>query len=245
VKYPIVHNIRCIVVDDEPLALDLIKSYVEKTPFLELVSSCSSAFQAIKVMISEKVDLIFLDIQMQGLTGLDFSRSLKDGPKVIFTTAFSQFALEGFRVDALDYLVKPFNYPEFLSAANKALAWFRIISSEPGFGNHDYSCMMIKSGSKLVKIKLNTIMYIESMGDYVKISCCDREHPVISQATMKSLMERLPPGQFFRVHRSYIVNIDRVDIVERNRIIYNKAFVPVSESFREEFFSILNNKLLP
>lgn len=238
-----IQKVKCIVVDDEPLALNLIRSYVEKTPFLELVSSCSSAFQAMNVMLSEKVDLLFLDIQMSGLTGLEYSRSLKNGPKIIFTTAFSQFALEGYKVDALDYLVKPFNYPEFLNAANKALAWFQMTCSVYDNNNTEYMCMMIKSGSRLMKIKLNSIRYIEGMGDYVKIFCSDREQPVVSQTTMKLLIEKLPARQFFRVHRSYIVNLDQVNLIERNRIIFDKVFVPVSESSRDEFFTLLSNSM--
>jgi DNA-binding LytR/AlgR family response regulator len=237
-------SINCLIVDDEPLALDLIESYVVKTPFLKLVGKCSSAFQALEVMAAQNVDLLFLDIQMPGLTGVEFSKSLSGSVRVIFTTAYSEFALEGFKVDAIDYLVKPFNYAEFLRAANKALTWFSLSNASQGASDNSLKSMMVKAGSKLERVDLVDIIYIESMGDYVKIFCKDKEHPVITQMTMKSMEEKLPDNKFFRVHRSFIVNLEQVRIIERNRIVFGKIYIPISESVRENFNKLLGDRFL-
>lgn len=238
-------NINCLIVDDEPLALDLIESYVAKTPFLKLAGKCSSAFQAMEVMAAQEVDLLFLDIQMPGLTGVEFSKSLNGSVRVIFTTAFSEFALEGFKVDALDYLVKPFNYAEFVRAANKALTWFSLSKASHGVpDNLPSQSMMVKAGSKLERVDLEDVLYVESMGDYVKIFCKAKEHPVITQMTMKSMEEKLPDNKFFRVHRSFIVNVEQVQVIERNRIVFGKVYIPISESVRENFNKLLGDRFL-
>lgn len=238
-------NINCLIIDDEPLALDLIESYVLKTPFLKLVGKSASAFQAMQLMNETKVDLLFLDIQMPGLTGLEFSKSLQNDVRVIFTTAFSQFALEGFKVDALDYLVKPFNYSEFLQSAQKAHKWFSLVNApKQGDFVKDARSIMVKSESRMIGIEMDSILFIESMGDYIKIYCTDNSNPIITQNTMKSMDEKLPTHNFFRVHRSYIVNMDHVKTIERNRIIFDKTHIPISESIKEAFNKKLNERYL-
>ncbi len=238
-------TINCLIVDDEPLALDLIESYVRKTPYLNLIAKCSSAFQAMAMMNEAKIDLLFLDIQMPGLTGLEFSKSLQNEVKVIFTTAYSQFALEGFKVDALDYLVKPFNYLEFLRAASKAREWFSLVNSSQNRSDTPVAAsIMLKSDSKLVAVELSSILYIESMGDYVKVYCKDKEQPIITQMTMKLMADKLPEKDFFRVHRSYLVNMRMVKTIERNRIIFNKTYIPISDSVKDEFYKILKDSFL-
>jgi DNA-binding LytR/AlgR family response regulator len=198
-----------------------------------------------QVMNEAKVDLLFLDIQMPGLTGLEFSKSLQSDVRVIFTTAFSQFALEGFKVDALDYLVKPFNYSEFLRSAQKAHKWFSMVNApEKELSGRSAESIMVKSESRLVGIELDDILFVESMGDYVKIYCIDKEQPVITQTTMKSMVEKLPDHQFFRVHRSYLVNMDRVNTIERNRILFDKMYIPISESVKEDFNKMLKDRFL-
>ena len=161
-------ELNCLIVDDEPLALDLMESYVKRTPFLKLVARCSNALEVLQVLREEAVDLIFLDIQMPELNGLELSRVLDKQIKVIFTTAFEQYALEGFRVDALDYLLKPVSYPEFLKAANKALNWFEKNREMQGACLEE-DCIFVKSDYKLVKVELAKICYIEGLKDYVKI----------------------------------------------------------------------------
>lgn len=237
--------LRCIVVDDEPLALDLIESYVRRTPFLELVGRCSSSFQAMEVMNQHSIDLLFLDIQMPGLTGLEFSRALQSGPRVIFTTAYGQYALEGFRVDALDYLVKPFNYEEFLKAANKALTWFTMVEH----GNENVveespKSLLVKSEYRLVRVDLDDIRYIEGLKDYVQIFLVSSNTPVVSQISLKSLEEKLPEGKFFRVHRSFIVSIDKITTIERSRIVFGKTYIPISDSVKEQFNTLIEKRFL-
>lgn len=237
-------KVKCLIVDDEPLALDLIESYVVKTPFLELAGRCSSAFKAMEVMASQKVDLIFLDIQMPGLTGLEFSKSLQNGPRVVFTTAYGQYALEGFKADALDYLVKPFNYIEFLRAANKAFTWVSMVS---GGKNAELrpapSSIMVKSESRLVRVDLEQILYIEGVGDYVKIHL-EGNSSVLTQMTLKSLEDKLPTPSFFRVHKSFIVQIDKIQSIERNRIVFGKNYIPISPGVKEDFSKLLDERFL-
>lgn len=238
-------SLRCIIVDDEPLALDLIESYVRRTPFLELVGRCNSPFQAMEVMNRDNVDLLFLDIQMPGLTGLEFSRAIQNGPRIIFTTAYGQYALEGFRVDALDYLVKPFNYEEFLKAANKALTWFTMVER----GNEQVlvetpKSLLVKSEYRLVRVDLDDIQYVEGLKDYVQIFLISSSKPVVSQISLKSLEEKLPKEKFYRVHRSFIVSIEKITTIERSRIVFGKTYIPISDAVKEEFFSLIEKRFL-
>ncbi len=239
-------KIKCLIIDDEPLALNLIEGYVVKTPFLELAGKCNSAFKAMELMASQNIHLVFLDIEMPGLTGLEFSKTLQNGPRIIFTTAYSHYALEGFKVDALDYLVKPFNYTEFLKSANKALTWFSMVlagkNSEPDSVHS--SSIMVKSESRLVRIDLNRILYIEGLGDYVKIHLEPPALPVLTQMTMKSLEEKLPSPTFLRVHKSFIVQMDKIQTIERNRIIFGKVYIPISSTVKDKFYKLLDDRFI-
>lgn len=240
-------KITCIIVDDEPLALDLIEEYVKKTPFLELIGKCSSPFQAMDQMQVQIPDLLFLDIQMPGLTGIDFYKSLQDGPRVIFTTAYSHYAVEGFKVDALDYLVKPFNYQEFLKAASKALNWFRLTDTQqnsPSVQLESEKVIFVKSEYKLLKVEYDKIVYIEGLKDYVKIFTTDRPKPILSLMTLKSLEEKLPSNQFMRVHRSYIVNLFQIKVIERSRIVFGSTYIPVADGYKEKFQEYLDNRFI-
>ena len=233
-------ELDCLIVDDEPLALDLMESYVKRTPFLKLAGRCSSALEALQTLRENPVRLIFLDIQMPGLNGLELSRVVDKEVKVIFTTAFEQYALEGFRVDALDYLLKPISYPEFLKSAQKALLWFGKELEKPEL---DADCIFVKSEYKLVKVELNRICYIEGLKDYVKIYLENVLQPVVSLISMKSLGEVLP-SCFLRVHRSYIVNLHRITLVERNRIVFGKTHIPISDSCKDKFMEFINRRTI-
>lgn len=240
-------KIRCLIVDDEPLALDLIEDYVLKTPFLELVNKFNSPFQAIEALQNEKIDLIYLDIQMPGLSGIDFSKLIQHGPKVIFTTAYSQYALDGFKVDALDYLVKPISYQEFLKASNKALTWFSLTDQPANSKANDdlaSTSIFVKSEYKLIKIDLASILYIEGLKDYVKIFVQDQAKPVLSLMSLKTLEEKLPTCQFMRIHRSFIVNLNQIAKIERNRIVFGSVYIPIADSYKDQFQEFLNKKFL-
>jgi len=238
--------INCIIVDDEPLALDLLKSYIDRTPFLNLITKCSSAVEALTVIEKETVDLIFLDIQMPNLSGIDFSKMIVNTkPKIIFTTAFAEFALESYKVNAIDYLLKPINYTEFFLAANKAKSRIlpQVINNlvEPQKANEDY--IFIKSDYKLIKIEFNDLIYVEGLKDYLKFYTINSEEPILSLKSLKSLELELPSNQFMRIHRSFIVNLKKVNKVERNRIIYGKKYLPISEKYKEQFQKYINSKL--
>lgn len=233
-------KIQCLAVDDEPLALELVSSYIRQTPFLELVGECSSAFEAMQLLDKEDVELIFLDIQMPGLTGVEFTRTLEKNtqgrtPRVIFTTAFNHFALEGFRLDALDYLLKPFNYEEFLRAAHKAKHYFELLKSSNSTPASDEDSMFIKSEYQLVKVNFEDILYIEGLKDYVKIFVQSETRPLLSLITLKSLEEKLPAGRFMRVHRSYIVALNKIKAVGRQGITIGKEVIPISTQYKEDF----------
>jgi DNA-binding LytR/AlgR family response regulator len=233
-------KIRCLIVDDEPLALNLIEGYVEKTPFLELAGKCSSAYEALEKIATEKIDLLFLDIQMPGLTGMELSRSLKNGPKVVFTTAFEEYALEGFKVDAIDYLLKPFNYEEFLKSANKAREWISAMSG--GSSETDPNALFVKSEYKLVKIDLQKVLYIEGLKDYAKIFLQNQSRPVMTLMSLKSLEEQLPSQHFMRIHRSFIVRLDRIDMIERNKVVIGQVGITIADAYKETFQAYLNKK---
>lgn len=235
--------LRCLIVDDEPLALDLMESYVRRTPFLQLAGRYGSAVEVLSVVKMSEIDLVFLDIQMPELNGLELSRMLDSRTKVIFTTAFEQYALDGFRADALDYLLKPFSYPEFLKAANKALQWCgRSWKEEPE--KKETASIFVKSDYKLIRIDLQKILYIEGLKDYVKIYLEGETQPIISLMSMKSLEELLPSADFIRVHRSFIVSLGKIKIVERNRIVFGKEYIPVSDSYKDKFLEYLNKRLV-
>lgn len=234
-------ELNCLIVDDEPLALDLLESYVKRTPFLNLIGRCGSALEVLRRIREESVDLIFLDIQMPELSGLELSRILGGQIRIIFTTAFEQYALEGFRVDALDYLLKPVSYPEFLKSADKALKWFEMKGNAQALQGEEDS-IFVKSDYKLLKVELRKICYIEGLKDYVKIYLEDASQPIVSLISMKSLEELLPSSSFIRVHRSYIVNLDQIRMIERNRIVFGKNYIPVSDSYKDKFTDFLNRK---
>jgi len=233
--------IKCITIDDEPLALKQLSTYVEKTPFLELAGSYSSAIAALEFLQDHKVDLLFVDIQMPDLTGMDFVKSLDPKPMVVFTTAFSDYAVEGFKVDAIDYLLKPVPYSDFLKAANKAKKQYSSTRQESV--SHDKNYLFVKSEYRLLRINFSDILYVEGMREYVRIHMVNSP-PVMSLLSMKSLVAQLPHDQFMRVHKSYIVNLSRINVVERSRIVFGKEYIPVGEQYKEAFQNYLDTNFL-
>ena len=218
--------INCIIVDDEPLSLDLLEGYVNKTPFLNLAGRCASAKEAMEVMTREKIDLVFLDIQMPDLNGLEFSKVIKDETRIIFITAYEKYALNGYKVEALDYLIKPVNYEEFLDAGNKAKKWFELTSNKSK-EREAMDSIYVKSEYRIIQVNLNDIIYIEGLKDYVKIYLGNQAKPILSLMSMKSLEEQLPTFSFMRVHRSYIVNLNKIKTIERDRIIFGNVYIPI------------------
>jgi DNA-binding LytR/AlgR family response regulator len=236
--------IKCLTIDDEPLALNKMSNYVMKTPFLELIADCRSGFEAIDYLSKYRIDLIFIDINMPDINGLDFVKSLQNKPQIIFTTAFSEYAFEGFKVNALDYLLKPIGYTDFLKAANKARNYFESVHSQTGKTGGDRDYLFVKSAYKIVRISLKDIIYIEGMREYVRIHLVSGKSimPLIS---LRVLEEQLPSDKFMRVHRSYIVNLGKIITIDHSRIIFNdKVYIPVSEQYKEFFHKFLNSHSL-
>ncbi len=238
-------KINCVAIDDEPLALQQMLDYIKRTPFLEPVGGYYSAYEAMETMEGNPVQLLFIDINMPDLSGLDFVKSLKDKPHVVFTTAHSEYAVEGFKVDAVDYLLKPIDYASFLKAANKVKNLIELSEEKQSHEirtteNH----LFVKSEYKLIRIELSEIKYIEGMHEYVKIHLIN-DKPVITLLSLKAIEEKLPADKFMRVHRSYIVNLDRIKIIERDRIIFDgKVYIPVSDQYKNKFHEYLDKNFL-
>jgi DNA-binding LytR/AlgR family response regulator len=231
--------LKCCVIDDEPLACQLIASYVEKTPFLTLAGSFNSAQDAVKTILNENIDLVFLDIQMPQLNGMEFAKIIPDTCRIIFTTAYSNYAVEGFKVNALDYLLKPISYDEFLIAANKALKWAeqrRGLGTDSSLASH----IIVKSEYRLVQIPIDEIRFIEGLKDYVKIYTDSDDRSIMTLMSMKALEKALPSDKFMRVHRSFIVNTTKIRTIERNRIIFGKHFIPISDTYKQAFIDYIS-----
>jgi DNA-binding LytR/AlgR family response regulator len=237
--------IKCLAVDDEVLSLDLLEDNIKRIPFLHLVQRCKNAYEAMDVLRREPIDLIFLDIQMPGVTGIQFLQSLTYKPVVIFITAFKKHALEGFELDVLDYLVKPVTFERFLRAVNKA-ADFCALKKQGAQApvvqpTNDYFFVNVEYS--LVKIAVQEITHIESIRDYMKIYLLQNDKPVITKLAMKSLADKLPPARFVRVHKSFMVAIDKITIIRKNRVYIGDQIIPVSDFYKEELLKAISHKL--
>jgi DNA-binding LytR/AlgR family response regulator len=237
-------KLRTICIDDEPFALQLVSDYIRKTPFLELVGSFDNPLDAFDFISETDVELIFVDIQMPDLTGIEFTRSLQEDHKVIFTTAYEKFALEGFKLNAVDYLLKPFSYDEFLKAAGKAHKLAELEANAQPTIETNNQFLFLKSEYKIRRINFNDILYIEGLKDYVKVYLKGEDKPILSLNSIKSLEQKLPEEKFMRVHRSYIVNLDKIETIERSRIIFGKTYIPVSDQYKDKFQEFLDKNFL-
>lgn len=234
-------KLRCLLVDDEPLARNLLSDYVGRVPYLELTGSVSNPLQALTLLRETPVDLLFLDIQMPELTGLELLKSLRQRPMVILTTAYSQYALQGYEFDVLDYLLKPIMFERFLVATEKA--WSRVLPTSalpkavPDF-------VFVKDGTKMVRVELNDILYVEGMKDYVTIHT--RTQKIVTLQRLKSLEEQLPPERFMRIHHSFIVALKAIDVIHRTEVQIGTTIIPVSESYRKAFKQFIDrNQITP
>lgn len=237
-------TITCFIIDDEPLALQLLESYVAKTPFLQITGKFSSATAAMPQIMEKKPELLFLDIQMAELSGMELAKMVPENTRIIFTTAFQQYAIDSYKVNALDYLLKPFSYSDFMAAANKAVQWFELKNQKANPAEPANDCIYVKADSQLVQIKLQSITYIEGLKDYLKIYTDENDRPVITHLTMKSMEELLPANQFLRVHKSFIVQTNKIKIIERSRIVFGKTYIPISDTYKEQFLQIINARTI-
>ena len=232
----------CAIIDDEPLAVSLLESYAMKTPFLELKGCYGSGLAALKALSQEPVDLLFLDIQMPEWSGMELSRMLPEETRVIFTTAFEQYALDCYKVNALDYLLKPISYTDFLTAANKALKWYELSHREALPTNESRESIFVKSEYKLIQIELHDILYIEGLKDYVKIFVEGEPKPILSLMSMKNLEDMLPVDRFVRVHRSFIVQPEKIKVIERGRIIFGHEYIPISDNYKQRLQEVIERR---
>lgn len=237
--------LNCWIIDDEPLALDLLQSYVDKTVFLHLSARFSNAAEAMmQLSTGEKADLIFLDIQMPDINGMELARFIGEDTRIVFTTAFSEYALESYKVSALDYLLKPFSYSDFLTAAQKALNWFELKKTNTNNETSEkpFAGIFVRSEYKLLQVFFEDILYIEGLKDYVKIYTETENKPILTLMGMKAIESKLPAKDFLRVHRSFIVNISKIRKINKNRISIHSKEIPIGETYRQTFFELINKR---
>ena len=244
--------IKCIAIDDEPLALKKLVAYIKKIPYLELVAQCQSAKDAQQVLDKTEVEAIFTDINMPDLNGMDFAKSLdKDhskGPVMVFTTAYSEYAIEGYKANAVGYLLKPYGFDEFEAAAQKVRDICEIrqqamaeVTTEPD----DDGIIYVKSDYKIVRIAIEHISYIEAMSEYLRITCDDRDKSVVVLLSMKKIEEHLPDNKFMRIHRSFIINLNKISEVKKNHVVIEDgASLPIGDNYKDAFMNYLNKKIL-
>jgi DNA-binding LytR/AlgR family response regulator len=230
------NSLTCIIVDDEPLAVKLLESFVTKTPDLELLGSYTDSVEAINAIKEQKPNLLFLDIQMPDLNGMELAHMIPDGTRVIFTTAFKEYAFESYEVKALDFLLKPIRYNKFMAAVEKAKEWFKVWF-------YKATTIFLRVDGEYRQVAIQDILYVSGMKDYVMFYLAEEKKPLITHLTMKAVEEMLPPEQFMRVHRSYIVALDKIRKVDRNDCIYiGNEIIHVTEAFREAFQQYLNSR---
>lgn len=244
--------IKCIAIDDEPLALKKLVTYIKKIPFLELVAQCRSAIEAQQVIENQPVEAIFLDINMPDLNGLDFAKSMQDhskGPVMVFTTAYSEYAIEGYKANAVGYLLKPYGFDEFEAAAQKVKDICEIrkqsaTAVEVSADTHD-GVIYVKSDYKIVRIGIDKINYIEAMSEYLRIACEDKSKPVVVLLSMKKIEEHLPSSKFMRIHRSFIINLDKISEVKKNHVVLGDGVsLPIGDNYKDAFMAYVNSKIL-
>ncbi|MDI6045477.1 LytR/AlgR family response regulator transcription factor [Flavobacterium yafengii] len=246
--------LKCIAVDDEPLALQIIVSYIEQTPSLVLVGQFSNAIEALKAIHEQDIDLIFLDIRMPDINGIELAKiveqyRVKGNLRIIFTTAFDQYALDGYKVDALDYLLKPFSFVDFSKSVAKALGYFELIRNpeqeiqklSPPIPETEVAYIYLKFEYQLVRIAVDDIIYVESMKDYVKVFRLSEDKPLLSLTSMKSLEEKLPENKFMRIHRSYIVSLDKIKSATKNSVQIDKITIAVTDQYKDNFMKFFQD----
>jgi two-component system, LytTR family, response regulator len=231
--------IRCLAIDDEPLALELLVDNISKVPFLQLIDSCDNVLDAMKVMEKQPIDLILLDIQMPGLTGLQFLESMTEKPMVILITAYKQYALEGYNLDVTDYLVKPVALDRFMKACNKAKQLFELKSTRKIVAKPEY--IFVNADYSMVKITLTDIIYIEALKDYISFHLKSAKHPLVTRMPMKTIEEQLPVTMFIRIHKSYIVSISFITAIRKSSVFIDLLELPLSDTYRPTVAALTDN----
>jgi two-component system, LytTR family, response regulator len=234
--------LRCLAIDDEPLALELLEDNIKQVPYLELTGKCGNALDALKLLQQQPVDLIFLDIQMPGLTGLQFIQSLTQKPMIILITAYEKFALEGFNLDVIDYLVKPVPLDRFIKACNKALELYNLKNRKSGAITAEPEYFFVNVEYSLQKVEFADIQWIEGLKDYIKIYLRSSTKPVVTRMSMKGVEEQLPVTKFLRIHKSYIISIAAITSVRKTSVFIGDAEFPVGEIYKDALNTLINKK---
>lgn len=236
--------IRCLAIDDEPLALKQVVSYISKIPYLDLVGSCRSAAEAAAILDKESVDAMFVDINMPDRSGMDFVKSLTPAPMVVFTTAYSEYAVEGYKVDAVDYLLKPFSFEDFRRAAERVKANYEINAAAVSSPDADNS-LFFKTDYKIVRVNIDKIVYVEGMSEYLKIFVEGETEPVVVLLSLKKLEDRLPADRFMRIHKSYILNLSKIREVSKGKVFVSPdVSIPIGDLYKDAFNSYLESKFM-
>lgn len=239
-------ELQCIAIDDEPLALEIITDYINRVPFLKLLRTFDNALECIDFLRNNKVDLMFLDIEMESLTGIQLVNALRDRPQVIFTTAYDTYAVEGFELDAADYLLKPISFERFVKSVDRVYnditrkAWPASREMQPATVSQGDDCIFVKTESRLQKIVVSDILYVEGQGDYLRI--ITRTMKIMTLQNFKKLEAVLPASNFVRVHKSYLIALDKIENISKNRIKIGDKLIPVSDSYRSTLFDMLSAK---
>ena len=236
--------IAVIAIDDEPLALQLVVDFIQKTPDLKLAGQFENPLEAAQFISKNPIDIVFTDIQMPGLNGVEFTRSMVNGPVVIFTTAFAKYAIEGFKLDIADYLLKPFTYEEFLTSVHKAERMIRSVTkpADDILSNNEF--LFLKSDYKIKRINFQNILYVEGLKEYVKVYTMLSDKPILSLSSLKILEIKLPADRFMRVHRSFIVNLEKIETIDRSRIVFGNKYIPIGEQYKDKFQGFLDKNFL-
>jgi len=243
-------TMNCIILDDDPQAQSTVADYIEHVPYLTLIGKCSTAFDAYDVLHNNKIDIIFLDTQLPGISGIDFIKSLDDKPMIIFTTVFKEYALEAFNLSAMDYLLKPISFDRFLKASNKAYEFYSLKSlklkatGKAKENNSASEFILVKADYKTIKINLNDILYVEGLKDYIKIFTVGTEKPIITLNSLKRMQENLPTDRFARVHKSFIISLNHIKVINKTQVVIGKNYIPIGESYKDIFISEMENKRL-
>jgi two-component system, LytTR family, response regulator LytT len=233
-----------IAIDDEPLALQLVVDYIQKTPDMMLAGQFENPLEAAQYISKNNIDIVFTDIQMPGLSGIEFTKSMINGPIVIFTTAFDKYAIDGFKLDIADYLLKPFTYEEFLTSVHKAERMIRSTAKlkDDIVSNNEF--LFLKSDYKIKRINFRNILYIEGLKEYVKVYTMNSDKPILSLSSLKVMEIKLPSDKFMRVHRSFIVNLEKIDTIDRSRIVFGKKYIPIGVQYKDKFQGFLEKNFL-
>ncbi len=235
------NRINCLIVDDEPAALEVLEHFIGKVFFLNLIKKCQHAIEAMQILEENKIDLLFLDINMPDIDGLQLLKSIKSKPLVIFTTGYKEYALNGYEFDIVDFLLKPFDFERFLRAVNKANNLISKSTLSPVTHQKPKQFIFVKADYKLVKINVDDILFVEGLKDYIKIYT--KQKLILTLMSMTAIEEKLPADEFFRLHRSYIISFSKIDSVSRHRVIIGEKFIPISVPYREKFYLIIDKNV--